>query len=74
MSPAVHQARWGENNPRAKLTERDVIKIRALLEAKYSTYVIAYRFNVSQTSIMRIKNGQTWQTTTHGKADTDAVS
>ena len=62
---AVHQARWGEKNPNAKLTERDVAEIRRLLkEGKLSSHAISYRFNVSQTCIAMIKNGRTWQAST----------
>jgi hypothetical protein len=58
----ANQQRWGEGNPNAKLTVDDVAEIREML-AHESTYVIARRFKVAQSTIMRIKNGTSWPPT-----------
>lgn len=51
---------YGEKNARAKLTEDDVVKIWACLEAGMSQTQIAMAFGVQQMAISRIKNGKRW--------------
>lgn len=58
----ANQQRFGEANGNAKLTVDDVAEIRAMLTHE-STYVIARRFKVCQSTIMRIKNGTSWPPT-----------
>jgi hypothetical protein len=52
----------GERNPHAKLTERDVIEIRALYASKvYKQIDLARLYNVSFGSISDIVNRETWK-------------
>lgn len=48
----------GSNNGMAKLTEKDVIKIRA---SKKSTKELMKQYNVSQMTILNIRNGKSWR-------------
>ena len=50
----------GEKNAGAKLTEEDVVKIKACLAAGMSQTQIAKAFNVQQMAISRIKTGDRW--------------
>ncbi len=51
----------GENNPRHKLTEEQVIQIKLLLkEGKLNQQEIADIFNISRKTISNIKIGKTW--------------
>lgn len=51
----------GENNPAAKLTERDVLLIRNMLSDNvFSGIKIAKLFNVSKRTIYRIRDGLSW--------------
>jgi hypothetical protein len=51
----------GENYGAVKLTERDVMSIRDLLESSgYTQEFIAGMFNVDQTTISDVKVGRTW--------------
>ena len=50
----------GSKSHYAKLTEADVLEIRALLEAGLKQLEIARRFNVGRTNISLIKNRKTW--------------
>ena len=56
----AYQQRFGEHNGNSVLTERDVVKIRQGLASGRSTYQLAYEYNVSQSTIMQIKQGKTW--------------
>jgi len=49
----------GEKNPGAKLTEAQVLEIRA---STLSQYKLGKIYGVSQTNISSIKRGKTWQT------------
>jgi hypothetical protein len=50
----------GERSPRAKLTAKQVVRIRALLQAGKKQNVIASRFGVHQSTISYINSGHTW--------------
>lgn len=50
----------GENNNSAKLTERDVVQIRALRSSGLTQRVIADMFGVNQTAISKIVRGERW--------------
>jgi|6_EtaG_2_1085325.scaffolds.fasta_scaffold00120_14 hypothetical protein len=52
---------WGENNPKAKLTESDVRKIRALLRDGLSQRSIARMFSVTKCPIQMIRQGLAWR-------------
>jgi hypothetical protein len=52
---------YGEINPKAKLTEADVIEIRRLAMEGLSNVEIAKRFPVCSKNISSIKLGQTWR-------------
>lgn len=60
----MSRSRKGEDNPNAKLTADDVATIRTLLEQGHSTMTIARRYGVGQTTIMAIKQGKSWTSTT----------
>jgi group I intron endonuclease len=51
----------GENNKMAKLTEVDIIKIREFLNKKETQRKISKMFNVTQTTISKIKLGKVWK-------------
>lgn len=50
----------GERNPRAKLTESDVLEILDMLDAGARTCDVAEIFNVSPGHISNIKAGRYW--------------
>jgi hypothetical protein len=51
----------GEKNPKAKLTEEDVLKIIKLTESgNYLQKEIAVMFNVHRSAIARITQGKAW--------------
>ena len=52
-------SRRGESNPFVKLTESDVLAIRAREGAP--SRVIAEEFGVSQVTINEIRRGKTWR-------------
>ncbi|KFZ25887.1 MAG: hypothetical protein KQ78_01843 [Candidatus Izimaplasma bacterium HR2] len=49
----------GENHPRAKLTEKDIFKILDLLKSGMSGVSISKIYNVNESCISKIKNGNT---------------
>lgn len=51
----------GENNPSAFLSEQDVLDIKALLEKGLSGAEIARKFNVTKTTVSRIKLKKGWK-------------
>jgi group I intron endonuclease len=51
----------GENNPRAKLKEEDIIDIRNMLKEGKSLRNIAKLYNVSKTTIRDINIGKLWK-------------
>jgi len=58
----ISKTQSGEKGPGAKLTSKDVEKIRELLsEGKLKQTEIAKMFNVSQVSISYIKNSKSWK-------------
>jgi DNA-binding NarL/FixJ family response regulator len=50
----------GEENPAAKLTTSDVLKIRQMLSSGVSGRQIARMFSVDKRTIKRIKTRETW--------------
>jgi hypothetical protein len=50
----------GERNPMAKLTEKDVQKIKAEIHYGLDDLDIAVAFNVSRQTINNIRNGKVW--------------
>lgn len=50
----------GENHPRSKLKEADVIEIRQMAECGYSRLSISQKFGVSTSAISSILKGKTW--------------
>ena len=50
----------GEKNATAKLTEEDVVKIKACLAAGLSQYQTAAAFGVKQSQVSRIHRGLRW--------------
>ena len=57
----LHKGIKGENHPKAKLKEKDIIKIRKLYKNYNETYSsIARQFNVARHTINRIINNKTW--------------
>lgn len=51
----------GENNPKAKLKEKDVLEIYRLHNSGTSSYKIAKIYNVTQTAISYIVKGKSWK-------------
>jgi len=52
----------GENHYYSKLTEKQVLEIRAkYIPNKYSTRMLAKEYNVNQATIMYILNGKNWK-------------
>jgi group I intron endonuclease len=51
----------GERNPRAKLTEKDVIEIRKLAKSELTPLAISKIFNISQSTINDITLRRTWK-------------
>lgn len=56
----MREARRGIKNPRAKLTEMDVIEIRNLLSQRIKGTEIARQYNVTEDTISKIKTGRNW--------------
>jgi len=56
----VSNNRRGENHPKAKLTNEQVISIRDLFKKGFSINVIARNFKVSKWNIAEIVKRQTW--------------
>ena len=52
--------RYGERNPSAKITDKDVRIIRSLLDDGWTQQSIADHIGVSRTPIRRIKEGKNW--------------
>jgi DNA-binding NarL/FixJ family response regulator len=55
----------GERNPSAKLIEKDIYEIVDLIKEGKSCAFIAKQFNVSASSIERIKGRKTWTSVTN---------
>lgn len=55
-----HPDNRGEKNPRAKLSERDVMAIRDALSAGAIGCVLARQYSVSKQLISAIRTGQRW--------------
>ena len=53
-------SRRGENHPRAKLTNEQVMQIRDLYSKGFSTSVIARNYKVSKWNIEEIVKKHTW--------------
>ena len=53
-------SRRGENHPRAKLTNEQVMQIRELFKMGFSTSVIARNYKVSKWNIEEIVKKHTW--------------
>jgi len=51
----------GENHPRSKLKNDEVLKIRELYRMGFSTNVIARNFKVSKWNIQEIVDEKTWK-------------
>ncbi len=51
---------FGRNLPFAKLTERDVLSIRALRKTGMTKSAIARLFNVSRSAVSSVLSGRTW--------------
>lgn len=49
-----------EKNGMSKLNTNDVVEIKTMLKNGISQYKIAEKFNVSRSSILKIKLGKTW--------------
>lgn len=58
---STHGTVSGSRNPSAKLSEKEVVKIRKYLEAGESQRSIARRYKVSSTTIRMIANGKKWK-------------
>lgn len=54
-------ARWGVDNPRARLSEQDVRDIRAAYGAGESQGRLAARFDTPQTNVSNIVRRKTWR-------------
>ncbi len=53
---------WGENNPKSKLTEKDIRDIRALYSTGNSSRSkLAEKYNVSCSTIYRVLYRHTWK-------------
>lgn len=57
---AQHARLPGESNAFSKLSDKDVLEIRVLLETGISQEKIAQLYGVFQTTISRIKRGKSW--------------
>lgn len=51
----------GERHGNSKLTDAKVIEIKRLIERGYSSVALAMKYNVYESTIARIKSGQTWR-------------
>lgn len=56
----IHGAPKGEDASKAKLTEDQVLEIRALFKQRVRQTEIANLFGVSTTTIYKIVNRETW--------------
>lgn len=50
----------GENHPKAKLNNSQVLEIRKLYEAGFSTNLIARNFGISKWNVVEIGERKTW--------------
>ena len=50
----------GMNKPPKKLDEKEVVEIKKLLNEKIKQYLIAEKFNVTQSQISNIKRNKLW--------------
>lgn len=57
----ISSSRLGPKNPMAKLSESDVLEIKALLSLNMRQYNIADKFNVHDSLISKIKNNKIWK-------------
>jgi hypothetical protein len=55
-----HRHTYGERHPHAKLTQNQVETIRILLDEGVAAKDIADRFNISTTTVGRIRRGEGW--------------
>lgn len=62
----------GENNSSSKLTEEDVIRIKAMIRDGLSNHYISSLFNVKPNTISRIRNGKRWSHITIDSKEGDA--
>ncbi len=60
---ANKRALKGSENPRSKITEKDVIKIRKLGATGIAHYKLAKKFNISRSSISTIIRKESWKHT-----------
>lgn len=66
MQEAVERQRFratplkGEKNPRAKLSESDVRRIRSMFTKGMNNVQIAAKFGVTHSMISRIRTGRSW--------------
>lgn len=51
----------GENNPRAKITESQVVQIREMYESGWSSSKIAEKFGISKPTAWQVATRKTWQ-------------
>ena len=59
----ISDAGYGENNPRAKLTEKEVREIKIMVLIEPNVEIIAAIFNISTGTIYNIRAGRTWKKT-----------
>ena len=59
FTPSVYSMR-GEDSPVSKLTEENVRKIKIMIDNGMSNKEIGDIFNVSRTTILKIKKGERW--------------
>lgn len=52
--------RQGSKSPASKLTEAKVFQIKTLLRDGMTCEAVSKQFNVTATTIQRIKRGETW--------------
>lgn len=57
----ISEIQRGSNNPRAKLTEKDVIEIKRLIKNGVTNREIARKFNIGETTIAQIKTKKRWK-------------
>ncbi|WP_424967290.1 HNH endonuclease [Dinoroseobacter sp. S375] len=53
----------GSSNNRAKLSDRDILRIRSLIAAGLTNVEIAKRYSVTHSMISRIRTGRSWNGT-----------
>lgn len=51
----------GKTKPWAKLTEAQVVEIRALLKTSTPRHVICARFGINRNSLYKLSSGQSWK-------------